>query len=273
MKWLNDNPIGAGLAGFCALLAVALLAISFLWMLPARSSAPADAGEVENILDSLPALADSKPLDQYSVVKERPLFHENRQPIIEIVVADEDATDGDEDLLDEEDVESPEVELTGVVITPSLRMVTLKQKGSEESLIAFEGKPLEGNFGTWQVAKIDEREALLMSGSGEELLLNLQVHDTEMIAPAPPETESVDEAGGEEDIEEALAAEEDEPPLTRAEEIRRRIAERREELRRAQEEYLSKDGVSEGEPRRSSYQEAIQSMVERSRSRDQGEDD
>jgi len=163
--------------------------------------------------------------------------------------------------IEEEVVETPEVELMGVVITPSLRMVTLKKKDAEESLVAFEGMPIEGEFGGWQVTEIGPRMATLTSGNGEELLLELQVHDERIDAPEKmpdkaPAPDKQQKPGS------TQAAAENSEPLSRAEEIRQRIAERREELRRESE--LAGQGEEKKEaPPPADYQSAIQNMIER----------
>ena len=79
----------------------------------------------------VPELNDSEPLEAYTVITERPVFNASRQPVIE-----EDLADEDEELAEEE-VDAPEVELAGVIITPSIRMVTLRSKDQSESLVAL----------------------------------------------------------------------------------------------------------------------------------------
>jgi len=140
-------------------------------------------------------------------------------------------------------------------------MVTLKSKDGNESLVAFEGRPLEGNYGTWQVSSIEPRQITLSSDSGEEKQLKLQVHDQTIAEPpkmAAAEKEEPGKAGGE-------SSGKNDAPLSRAEEIRQRIAERREELRRAAEEKgegQPEDGRSEeGQQAPRDYQSAIRSMI------------
>jgi hypothetical protein len=162
----------------------------------------------------------------------------------------------DNDLEEEEpaeEVDAPDVKLTGVVITPSIRMATLQQKGEELSLVAFEGKPLEGNFGSWHISRIDHREVTLSSGEGEKVQLKLEVHGMAIAQPPKPEPRTAkdeqDPAGQDEEGESQT--------LSRAEEIRQRIAERREELKQAAEE--------KEEPRRVSYKQAVQAMMGKNR--------
>jgi len=258
IKWFENNPFGATLAAICGGLLVISLLLAVVWALP--PSVPASASDTDDtvlVLD-VPELNDSEPLEAYTVITERPVFNASRLPVIE-----EDLTDEDEQLA-EEDVDAPEVELAGVIITPSIRMVTLRSKDQSESLVAFEGQPLEGNYGTWQVSHIEPREITLSSDNGEELQLKLQVHDIKIEEPPEIETEKGDETSA----SSGQAEEGSDQPLSRAEEIRQRIAQRREELRRAAED------KEEGEAPAVDYRQAIQSMVSGSRQKkEQDEND
>jgi hypothetical protein len=168
---------------------------------------------------------------------------------------------------------APEVELSGVIITPTLRMVTLKRTDDAKSLVAFEGKPIEADFGSWQVSSIQARAVTLTSGSGEELQLELKVHDAKIEQPVRPvKPAKQDAAAGEQspEVAENPATE----PLSRAEEIRQRIAERREELRREAEQKGQADeqpSASRDQPGEQGaekadgqdYQQAIQALMNR----------
>jgi len=255
---MQDNPLGVGLGALCGLLLLVWLVLAILASMP-LSVEPADntEGEVNAGLD-LPVLGDNQPLDTYAVITERPLFNETRQPILD------DALDnGNLPPEPGEEVELPEVELAGVVITPSLRMATLKRKDNEMSLVAFEGMPIEADFGTWQVSRILPRTVTLSSDSGGELELEMKVHDAKIEPPARPVAEDQAQSNREDDSQ---SRDEVSEPLSRAEEIRQRIAERREELRREAEE--AGDPEPDNEP--PSYQDAIQSMIGRNRRQSSG---
>lgn len=248
MRWLEGNPVGIAFAGAGGgLLAVSLLLGVFWAMSPSGNAPGAGAGE-EAMTLNVPELADSEPLEAYTVITERPVFNEDRRPAIL-----DDSLDGeDEDDLEEEPVDAPEVELAGVVITPSIRMATLRVKDETESLVAFEGQPLEGNFGTWQVSRILPREVTLSSGDGRDVQLKLQVHDATIKAPPKPAPKVAAERPASTPQDEAG---ESDQPLSRAEEIRQRIAERREELRRAAEDNEASS------PKPQDYRSAIQAMI------------
>jgi hypothetical protein len=257
-RLLQDNPVGIALAGTGAFLVFCMLVI-FVWsQISIGDGEVSDADLAAGVVLELPELAESPALDSYSVIVQRPLFNESRQPIIEADLTSEEPM---EELLVADDTEL-EVQLSGVVITPTLRMATLKRKDGSKSLVAFEGQVLEGEFGSWQLSHVGAREVTLVSGAGKELQLELQVHD-ERIEPPEKPLKPVDESA--DTAAQAGESADSGEPLTRAEEIRQRIAERREELRRQAE---AEDQAS-AENAQPSYQEAIRAMINRRPAADQ----
>jgi len=244
------NPVAKVLAGVCAGLLLLNGLLGLAWMLP-PSGSDAGADSAESVLGGkIPQLPPAEPIDRYAEITERPLFNESRQPIIGLAENEE----GDEEL-EEEVVEAPEVELVGIVITPDLRIATLREKDSKEpvSLIAQEGQPLEGDYGSWRISTIEPRAALLESGRGEQVQLELQMHDE--VIDEPPEL--VKQRKARQAAEDAPAqGEGGDQPMTRADEIRQRIAERREELQRAAEE-----GEQAQRAAPPDYRSAIQKMM------------
>ena len=216
-----------------------------IWALPASSSSagPEEESNVPGL--DVPELAGSESIEKYAVITEHPVFNNTRLP--EIDLESEDLEE-----VPPEAMEAPEIELAGVIITPSIKMATLRQTGEKgaESLVAFEGMPLEGNFGSWQVSRIEAREVILTSGSGEEMQLKLEVHSVAIAEPPKPKPTAEEKKEPE---KETQARQGEDQPLSRAEEIRQRIAERREELRNAAE--------AEEEDEQMTYSQAIQSMM------------
>jgi len=261
LKWLEDNPVGIALGALCGLLLFALLVLSVLAALPTPVAVTPGAGVDDEGLQ-LPVLAENLPVASYAIITERPLFNENRQP------AGRGGDSSGEVLPLDEPAGAPEVELSGVIITPTLRMVTLRRKDNSTSLVAFEGKPIEADFGSWQVSGIQARAVTLTSGSGEELQLELKVHDATIAEPAKsakPKKNAGEQAA-------AVAENNKGEPLSRADEIRQRIAERREELRQAADPDGQADtqlnGAADqadaqngGQADQKSYQQAIQDLI------------
>lgn len=252
IRWLQNNPLGLGLASFCAVMLVLAVLLAVVRALPPAASG-IDADDPENIASlDLPTLRDAGEIDDYDEIITRPLFNESRQPVLD---TGEDSDVGDEQLVEE--VDAPDVELAGVIITPSLRMATLKERGQEQSLVAFVGRPLDGDYGSWQITSIEPREVTLTSGEGKELQLKLQVHSAKMAAPPKAPMPSEETAAEQEADADTLVTDNETQPLSRAEEIRQRIAERREELKRAAEAEETEAPVS--------YQQAIQNMIGKKR--------
>jgi len=251
LKWFQNNLLGMVLGAMCGLLLMVSLVLVIMSSLP-LSVAPADnVADVPSPGLNLPTLASNPPLDTYNVITQRPLFNESRQP-----VPDEPADNGGSPPEPDPNAKAPEVELAGVVITPSLRMVTLKRKDNAMSLVAFEGRPIEADFGGWQVSHIMPRGATLTSAGGRELKLELKVHDAKIQPPARPVAKKPATAENANAAEVQEAASE---PLSRADEIRQRIAERREELKRQ----AGQSDQPKAAPPRPSYQQAIQSLIQR----------
>jgi hypothetical protein len=261
IAWLEANPVGKVLAGVLALLLATLVLLMLAWSMPPHAS-NGDSGEDERALSvQVPGLAPTAPIEEFAVITDRPVFIESRQPELFEGTDGEELAEGEAGA-EEADVEPPEVALSGVVITPTQRIVTLRPKDAAESLIALEGNPLEGDFGSWQVRSIEPRSVVLSSGSGEEVRIDLQIHDA-MIKepPKPPPSEG-----------QSQPSDDDEPdrPLSRAEEIRQRIAERREELRREAEENAEARSEQSSQP---NYQDAIKQMIQGKRTRTEDENE
>lgn len=255
LKWLQNNPVGMALGGVGAFFLLLLLILLVLGSLPISTDIDEEDGLADEKAIELPALAESKPVENYKVIIERPLFNQSRQPIIEEQIdnpEDDFAEDGS-------DFDMPSVELMGVVITPTEKMVTLKQADSGESLVAYEGRPIEANFGSWRVSSVGPRTATLTSADGEELLLELKVHDASI--EEPPPLKPVAEAGEAEAATAANDSNQDGESLSRADEIRRRIAERREELQKESEN----NQQATAEANEPTYKDAIRNLISRNR--------
>lgn len=253
MRAFENNTLGVVLASVGGVLILACLGLVILWALPPGFDA--GDGETENTdTASIESLQSTGPLEEYLVVSERPVFNEDRRP----APVGEEIVDAGPDI-PEVVVGAPDVQLAGIIITPSMRMATLKSPDHPQSLVAFEGKPLEGDFGTWQVSRIEERMVTLSSDDGEEMQLELQVHNTEI--SEPPEVTRVSDrtepgASGEQPEQLAENTVDSSETLSRADQIRQRIEQRRDELRRAAE---AADSAEEGEAE--NYRNAIQNLI------------
>ena len=265
MTWLEKNPVGTALLGAGGLLVAFGLVMTLLWR-----GAPG-AGDVSLEGDgamAVPQTAEFEaldPLGAYEIVNNRPVFNTTRRPQIEIEAPEEVEAVAQED---EVVAEPPRVRLTGVVITPTQRVVTLTPESGGDALVVREGMPLDGEFVGWSVDEVMPRAVSLTSTRGQQLSFELSVYDNEIAKPPEPEPRRPVE----EEPPDQVAAADDSSPETRsrADEIRERIRERREQLR-AEAEQAEAEGDAAQEERAISYQEAIQSMIRRNDSGDDNE--
>jgi len=269
MKWLQDNPLGMALAAISGVLALFALGITIIWTLPVSvETIEADVQE-PGTDDSILVARQVADISDFQVINQRPVFNMSRQPVVTDSELEGDSLDLTVQIKD-----APDVRLTGVIITPDMKIASLTPTdGKLEPVMAHEGQPLTGEFVGWQVSSVSPREVVLESRDGQTLNLELQVHDAKIKEPPKPVAPAVPET----DQDKEMAAE-DGAPLSRAEQIRQRIAERREELRLEQEDQQALEeardagGDKPAGAKPPDYQSAIRSMM-RNNSKDQSSDD
>jgi len=275
MKWLQDNPLGmvlASISGFFVLLA---LGMAIVGSLPV--SVEGELAEAESTSDNQANMTARQigALTEYQIVNERPVFNESRTP--DIGEIDEELAEDDTAI---EVKDAPDVRLTGVVITPGMKIASLTPADTNlETVMAREGESLTGEFVGWQVTAVNPRTVVLESRDGQSLELDLQIHDTKIQEPVVPVAAPISEALS---TAQALAGQvpestdEDDEPLSRAEQIRQRIAERRAELREEQEAQQSRvtnqAGSAGSKTKTKDYQTAIREMM-KNNSKDKSGDD
>ena len=268
MKWLQDNPLGMALISIIGVFALLMLGMAIVWNLPVSLETAGVDTEIESGNQTSLAAHQIGTLGDYKVVNEKPVFNESRLPVIEAL----------DDELQSEDATievkgAPDVTLTGVVITPTRKIASLRPADRNlETVMAYEGESLTGEFVGWQVTVVNPRTVVLESRDGQSLELDLLVHDTKIQEPPTPVSQApaaqATTAG-----QSVAGGDTDEEPLSRAEQIRQRIAERREELRLEQEQQQSQSGAQSNgavtAPKTSDYQNAIRAMMN-NKSKDQG---
>ncbi len=268
MKWLQDNPLGMTLAATSGVLILFALGMAVVWNLPVSVETAETAAQETTGGGTVLVAHQVADMSALQVINDKPVFNESRLPVVEDVVDDDGELDLTVAIKD-----APDVRLTGVIITPSMKIASLTPANGElESVMAHEGEALTGEFAGWQVNSVSPRTVVLESRDGQTLELELQVHDVKIKEPPKPVATAkpaVAEGG------QPLG--EDGQPLSRAEQIRQRIAERREELRREQEEQQTQrestaEAVSETKSVPQNYQNAIRAMM-RNSSKDKSSDD
>ena len=291
MNWLADNPVGKALVYVSGALLLVAVIMTIAWSLPLKVAGGDGLADEGGDQAAVAQAREIAALNELQVINQRPVFNENRLPVIRDRGSEsEDPSDIDTTI---EVQGAPEVNLTGVIITPELKIATLTPtSGQEESVMAHEGEGLVGEYVGWKVAEVHPRTVLLMSNDGQQLSLELQVHDETIkeppkpvAAPAPAQDAAAQAAA----LAQAAAARQEAPPVvpegeqqSRAEQIRQRIAERREQLRLEQEareaqlqrEQAPASGAEQGQATsgRSTYQNAIRDLMRGNRKSDESKD-
>jgi hypothetical protein len=264
VNWLEKNPVGAVLLAAGGGLLVIGLALTLFWRGTPDTADVSLEGDGAMAVPETAEFEALDPLGAYEIVNNRPVFSTTRRPQLELEASEE----AEEAVLEPEVVsDPPKVRLTGVVITPTQRVVTLTPESGGEALVVREGMPLDGEFVGWSVNEVMPRSVSLTSTRGQQMNFELSVHDSEIAKPPEPEPRRPVEE--EEPDQVAAADDESQETRSRADEIRERIRERREQLR-AEAEQAEAEGAEAQEERAISYQEAIQSMIRRKES---GNDD
>lgn len=239
MKWLKDNPLGMALVASCGVLALIALVMAIIWTLPEDEVIAGSSTREASSGGTAVAARQAAAMNEFLVINERPVFNESRLPEVKPEL---DADDVVEDTVVKVK-EAPDVSLTGVIITPSMKIASLTPADKNlEGVMVHEGQVLEGEFVGWHISSVNPRNVVLESRDGQKLDLELQVHDTAIKQPPKPvaPAKKAPVASAQKDA----FVDEDGEPLSRAEQIRMRIAERREELRREQEIQQAKQGLS-----------------------------
>ena len=218
------------LAGIGVLLLAGLLAFLVFGRADVDSIPP--SGASNSLLDrpvaKNPELAE---ISEYMTIVERPVFFADRQlPVLELA---EESNDPEPEPEPEPEVEIPELEATvaGIIITPDLKLAMVTDKSSKETLVLREGMAMAGEKSAWRLAEIRERGVKFETDGGRTEDLEMEVETSALKTGASPARRTASnnqqqDGGGPEDREDAESE-----ARARAEEIRRRVAERRAQLR------------------------------------------
>lgn len=108
-------------------------------------------------------------LARFAEVWQRPLFMADRKPAAVAEVGDDTGNIGD-------------LELTGIIVTPGLRMALLRDKSKDSTVRVKEGSALAD--GHWTLASLSPRSAVFESG-GERRELTLKVAAPDALVKGP----------------------------------------------------------------------------------------
>ncbi len=214
-------------AGVSILLAMVLVLQMIGW---GQRIAPTDAMPDDDILPrntEAPLVHAGLQPAQLSAITARPIFSENRAPMIPIRGATAEG-EGPGQEIQLPPAQPLRVNLAGVVIIGERRMALINDPATGRTSLFAEGMPLEGEQGGWTLKRVDARSVVFDSGlASGETEIELSARSSGQMALAPGSNQAMGGQAGTAQPTTAPAQD----PQTRAEEIRRRVEERRRQLR------------------------------------------
>jgi len=174
----------------------------------------------------------------YGSITDRPVFFSDRQlPVIEMPTEEELAAAELEPVEAEEPVSELKASVAGIIVTPELRLAMVRDDAANETVLLREGMSLEGEQAAWKLDSITSRQVNFVSVDGRESLLELSVNTNSLAAGSSglsQRRENQNPAAGQDGEQSQPTNPEvsqQSDARARAEEVRRRVAERRAELR------------------------------------------
>ncbi len=157
----------------------------------------------------------------FAEITQRPLFSQDRQPI---------PPDQDQG---EDKPEAPpvplQVQLTGVILTPGLKMALLKDRTTNKDINVKEGMPLPGKQSAWLLVEIEPRKVVFKNDHDETSEVELTVSKT---SGPPSQRVSGSRPAPNPTLSPPNKPNQPNPPANNAQKsLRERIEERRKELR------------------------------------------
>jgi general secretion pathway protein N len=217
-----------GLAIACGVFA--LLALAF-WLGLGRGYGwlPANPDSAPH----LPALAQLQqqsftmpPFDHYVEITQRPLFADDRKPI----PPDADGPQSDQAAPPPVPLQ---VILTGVIITPEVKLAVMHDQASNKDVSLREGMPLPGNQSGWTLVEIQPRKIVVSDANDKTTEVELVAPGTN--APPPPPSPPTQ---GNAPVTPGVSPQQQQA----ANDLRARIEARRQELREQAERMRQQNG-------------------------------
>lgn len=217
--------ITLSLAGACGVMALAgVLAWmgagrGYGWLPEAEAPPVTGVGRIDTEAVVMP------PDSEFAEVRQRPIFNEDRKPtpIVEEVKPPDAPT-------------APlNITLTGIVMTPDLKLAMVRDNTKNEAVSLRVGMPLPGEQQGWTLAEIRARSVVFRNPQDETSEVELEVAPGLTVPPSaravpppppPPGAAPAPPPGGN-----VPANVPGQPPPDRAAELQRRIEERRREMR------------------------------------------
>ncbi|MDZ3822421.1 MAG: hypothetical protein U0S76_02350 [Pseudoxanthomonas sp.] len=220
-------------------LMVAAGAFGVLYLLMLAGFGRGVPGAREQAPEPVPELAlteaqvDLPPLARFPDLAQRPLFAEDRRP------EPKQAPQAEEPVAEQPPTAPLNAVLTGVIHTPRARIALLRDNSTGQNLRLVEGMPMPGDQGGWVVRTVEPRRVVFEdAATSTEATLELAIGAGAAIPSGPPPVaQPAPVPGGVQQAQaQPQAASEEDEVARRAAEIRRRIEERRAQLRREAEQ-------------------------------------
>lgn len=232
MNARTSRLITTGLAGTCGVMALAGV---LAWMGAGRgygwlpeTDAPPVTGVGHIDTDAVVMPPDS----EFAEVRQRPIFNEDRKPT---------------PIIDKPSIETPPVvplniTLTGVVLTPEIKLAMVRDNAKNEAVSLRVGMPLPGEQQGWVVTEIHARKVVFKNPQDETSEVELEVAPGLTVPPSPRPTAPAaanaaapvppPPGGAPTTVPgQPPGTQPGQPPADRAAELQHRIEERRREMR------------------------------------------
>lgn len=230
--------------GIAALVLFGLLSFALLGRVSVETIEPASPSV--SVIDA--PVAQTEPLGELSTfigIIEKPVFFADRRlPVVEV---------SDDEQMAQEPGPEPEVEVpplkarvAGIIITPDMKLAMVTDNDSKETLLLREGMAMAGDKSAWKITSIRPRGVAFETETGEQQDLELEVETKALkagVRPAPRQAQAAEQDGDAGQQQAQTDAETE--ARARAEEIRRRVAERRAQLR-AEAERRAREQQNDG---------------------------
>jgi general secretion pathway protein N len=216
--------ITLSLAGTCGVMALAgVLAWmgagrGYGWLPEAEAPPVTGVGRIDTEAVVMP------PDSEFAEVRQRPIFNEDRKPTP--IVEDVKPVDAPTAPLN--------ITLTGIVMTPDLKLAMVRDNTKNEAVSLRVGMPLPGEQQGWTLAEIRSRSVVFKNPQDEtsevelEVAPGLTVPPSARAVPPPPPPGAAPAAPPTGNAPTNVPGQ---PPPDRAAELQRRIEERRREMR------------------------------------------
>lgn len=239
MNWLDtrNNLLSVILVAMIALVVLTgLMAALFMGRVDVSriNAATVADGDIALQTARSPGLPE---FSEFSMVLERPVFFEDRTlPVIELADDGEQGETPEESPAPVAELPALKAKVAGIIITPELKIAMVTDNDSRETLILREGMAMAGDKSVWKISEIQPRGVRFETDSGKSEQLELEVETKALAAGAQPPVRSAAAAPQEAVAADTPAQNEQDSDAeaaarARAEEIRRRVAERRAQLR------------------------------------------